>query len=167
MFKKLIIATIAVLLMNTPIAHSAMTCTETLNKWGSTNPELGKRKATLVLVCTANTSPATSVYTVSTNMMKTIEGMYAYTFLTRPGTTGPTDDSSLAIVDSLGSTYLYAAGNGASVVDNATVTQNYFDYPNSGANGFPMMKGLYPITLTVTDNIVNNSSFTLYIDLVD
>lgn len=90
------------------------------------------------------------------------KGLYVYQFTTKPGGTGPTDNSDLQILDASGATILSAAGNGANVIDNTAVNSViYGDGPTPGSTNHAPKGDGEAWTITVTNNAVNNSSFKL------
>lgn len=161
---------ILILLAFSLSASAAMTCVDADTVSGSSSTvRIGSNDNwRLGVVCTFDTTPGTASAAMPTTIMRKLNGSlgyapYVYHFSTVPGSTGPTDNSDLAITDSSGATILSASGNGANVIDNATVTSViYGDGPTPGStNHYPKGNG-FTWTIAVTNNAVNNSSFTLW-----
>lgn len=159
MKKILAIILLVLALSYSPSAWSAMTCVDS----GSIIESDG---AVEVVTCTFDTTPGTASTTIPDTVMYRSRGRYIYSFSVKPGTTGPTINSDLAITDSRGVTILSAIGNGANVIDNATSTGPFYgDGPTVGTtNHYPKIHAGYAWTITVTNNAVNNSSFILYME---
>ena len=139
-------------------AQAAMTCVDDgIRAWP------GSKDYRLSMTCTFNTTPGTAVAAFPATIQAIIDkGLYVYQFTTKPGSTGPTDNSDLQILDASAATILAAAGNGANVVDNATVTSViYGDGPTAGSTNHNPKGDGEAWTITVTNNAVNNSSFKL------
>ena len=150
------------LLLIPSVSFAAMTCVES----GSlkTTPNV----YVMNLVCTFDATPGTAVATLTSSIMGYLNDRIILSFRVIEGSTGPTDNSDLAIVDSRGSNILSATGNGADVIDNAAATGPFYgDGPTPGStNALPIAHAAYPWTITVTNNAVNNSSFILSMDTV-
>lgn len=139
-------------------AHAAMTCVDDgVVAW------TGTKNYRLSTTCTFDTTPATGVSAMPATIQAVLnKGLRVYKFATKPGTTGPTDNSDLQILDASGVTILAAAGNGANVIDNAAVNSViYGDGPTPGSTNHSPKGDGQAWTLTVTNNAVNNSSFKL------
>jgi hypothetical protein len=163
--RKLIILAVLVILGTASTGMAAMTCVDgkadgtVKNGIRSSNGQVVRLYAT----CTHNTTPGTAVAALPANMQAAINnGLYVYRFSILPGATGPTDNSDLQILDADGLTIIAAAGNGANVIDNTAKTSViYGDGPTPGStNLYPLGDGT-AWTITVTNNAVNNSSWTL------
>lgn len=119
------------------------------------------------LLCTFDATPGTAVYTLDSKEMGAINSRVIRHIITVPGSTGPTDNSDLGVTEARGSvahSILSASANGANVVDNATSTGPfYMDGPGS-TNDTVIAHSSYPWTVTVTNNAVNNSSFTISLE---
>ena len=167
------IATVALLiiLLSIPaVSMAAMTCAD--GKADGTVAagiySSNKQAARIYVTCTFDTTPGTAVDDMPDNAQALLNnGWYAYRFSTIPGSTGPTDNSDLQILDGDDITILSAAGNGADVIDNATITPVILgDGVTAGSdNFFPLGDGS-PWEITVTNNAVNSSLFTLVIQAI-
>ncbi len=163
-------AILMLLLMCPSLAQAAMVCvdgkadgTVTAGAYSS-----NRQVVRLYATCTHNTTPGTAVDTLPTNMQAAIDnGFYVYRFSILPGSTGPTDNSDLQIMDGDGLTIIASAGNGANAIDNTAKTSViYGDGPTPGStNHYPLGDGS-PWTITVTNNAVNNSSWTLVMQVM-
>jgi len=142
-------------------SFAAMSCNETATS-------IGNGRWLLKVEMIFDTTPATATCTLSGDVMNAINrGLYIYDFNTVPGSTGPTDNSDLAIVDANTISIVSASGNGSNIVDNATNNKFYGDGPTAGStNIYPLGDG-NAWTITVTNNAVNNSSTTLYMHGVE
>jgi len=159
--KKLsLIVFLAALLLNAQ-AFAAMTCVDSGSYTGSRGGTM------LKVTCTFDTTPGTAEDDIPYTVMERGDDQYVYSFATEDGSTGPTDNSDLAIADCRGVTILSATGNGANVIDNATSTGPFYgDGPIAGStNHYPKMHQWCAWTVTVTNNAVNNSSFILYMEM--
>lgn len=139
-------------------AQAAMTCVDDgIKTWP------GGKDYRLSMTCTFNTTPGTAVAALPATIQAVIDkGLYVYQFTTKPGGTGPTDNSDLQILDASGATILSAAGNGANVIDNTAVNSViYGDGPTPGSTNHAPKGDGEAWTITVTNNAVNNSSFKL------
>lgn len=143
----------------TPITSwSAMTCSESGSVDSTPNVRITN------LVCTFNTTPGTAVYVLTSEQMGLLNDRLITGFYIIPGATGPTINFDLAIADSRGVNIVSASVNGLDVIDNSTSTGPIYGNTPEGLNYFPILHSKYPITVTVTNNAVNNSSFTLGIE---
>lgn len=140
------------------ISWSAMTCSES----GSIDTTPNIRITNLI--CTFDTTSGTAVYTLDSGQMGLLNDRLITGFYTIPGTTGPTINSDLTIADSRGVNIVSASINGLDVVDNSTSTGPFYGNTTGGLNYFPILHSKYPVTITVTNNAVNNSLFTLSIE---
>jgi hypothetical protein len=158
-------AILLVMLMFPSMANAAMVCVD--GKADGTVPKgaysSNRQVVRLYATCTHNTTPGTAVDTIPDNMQAAIDNGYTVTrFSILPGATGPTDNSDLQILDADGLTVIAAAGNGANVIDNTAKTSVlYGDGPTPGSTNFNPVGDGSPWTITVTNNAVNNSSWTL------
>ena len=164
------VALLIILLFVPAVSHAAMTCVD--GKADGTVAagiySSNKQAARIYVTCTFDTTPGTAVDDMPDNAQALLNnGWYAYRFSTIPGSTGPTDNSDLQILDGDDITILSAAGNGADVIDNATITPVIMgDGVTAGSdNFFPLGDGS-PWEITVTNNAVNSSSFTLVIQAI-
>lgn len=155
----------ACILLAPAVSHGAMTCAQTSFAIMPFDIKPDTRRYTLGLTCTCDTTPGTAVATLGAEIMNNMDGKYGYTITIVPGGTAPTDNSDLAISDSRGLALLTAAGNGLNLVDATSTTEEYFEGPNG--DHYPLFKAAYPLTITLTNNAVNNSSFVAYIDMVE
>ena len=142
-------------------SFAAMTCTDA----GHVVDGRSGNKV-IVVTCSFDTTPGTAICNLPATVMDDLDGKYVYSFAVKPGATGPTDNSDLQIVDSRGITIVSASVNGKDVIDNTTSTGPFYGDGPAG-NHYP--KGHFPYvwTVTVTNNAVNNSSFTLYMEVGD
>ncbi len=147
------------LLMITVNSNAAMTCDipDLKGNVGDNNIRITN------FVCTFNTTPGTASYTLTPSQMGYLNNRMVRHLYTIPGSTGPTINSDLSIIDSRGAILLSVIGNGADVVDNST-TNGPFYMDGTGSNDIIIVHSEYPLTFTVTNNAVNNSSFTLSIE---
>jgi hypothetical protein len=146
------------LLTGASTATAAMTCVDDgIRAWP------GSKDHRLSMTCTFDTTPGTAVAAFPSTIQAVInKGAYVYQFTIKPGATGPTDNSDLQILDASGATIIAAAGNGANVIDNATVTSViYGDGPTAGSTNHAPKGDGEAWTTTVTNNAVNSSSFKL------
>jgi len=146
-----------ILLILLPInCFAGMTCTETATS-------IGGGKWLLSVLMEFDATPTTATCTLSGEVMDTINrGLYIYDFNSVPGTTGPTINSDIAIVDAKTVSIVSASGNGANVIDNSTNNKFYGDGSIAGStNLYPMGDGS-AWTITITNNAVSNSTATLY-----
>ena len=140
------------------VAGAAMTCVDDGVKYWSASGDYR-----LSMTCTFDTTPGTAVDTLPATIQAVIDRpVFVTAFSIVPGDTGPTDNSDLEIKDAVGRTIVSAAGNGANVIDETTVTSLiYGDGPTAGStNHHPKGDG-QEWTVTVTNNAVNSSSFQL------
>jgi hypothetical protein len=162
---KKFLAVLTFLLVPT-VSFGAMTCVQTaffpLQLY---TPAIQVQKYILHLTCTCDTTPGTATATLGTEIMRNLSGKYGYTITTDPGSTAPTDASDLAISDSRGLALLTATVNGLNLVDATTTEQEYFEGPNG--DSYPLFSAAFPLTITLTNNAVNNSIFNLYIDMTE
>lgn len=167
MLKKLVV----LLILLVPCqAMAAMTCVDGKADGTAKNGIISSngRAARIFVTCTHDTTPGTAVAALPTNAQALVgNGFYVYRFSTIPGTTGPTDNSDLQILDADGLTILAAAGNGANVIDNTTKnTVIYGDGPTPGSTNLSPLGDGSVWTITVTNNAVNNSSWTLVMQAI-
>jgi len=149
-------------LMLTSNLFAAMVCVDS----GSYTAATGRTM--LKVTCTFDATPGTAEDDLPYTSMERGDGMFVYSFVTVPGSTGPTINSDLAIADCRGVNILDAAtGHGANVIDNSTVNGPFYgDGPTIGTdNHNPLMHQWCAWTVTVTNNAVNNSSFILYMEM--
>ena len=164
MKKSITIAALISMLIASPVM-AAMTCVDGnaagLYKDGIYSSN--RQTVRLYVTCTADNTPGTMVDDMPANAQAVLDnGWYVYTFGIVPGATGPTDNSDLQILDGDDLTVLSAAGNGADVIDNATTTAVIRGDSAAGTEHLPLADGS-PWEITVTNNAVNASSFTLII----
>jgi hypothetical protein len=163
-------AILLMMLMLPSMANAAMVCVD--GKGDGTVPKgaysSNRQVVRLYATCTHNTTPGTAVDTIPDNMQAAIDNGYTVTrFSILPGATGPTDNSDLQILDADGLTVIAAAGNGANVIDNTAKTSVlYGDGPTPGSTNFNPVGDGSPWTITVTNNAVNNSSWTLVMQAI-
>lgn len=156
MLKRFIIFTLLCLI---PLpALAAMDCVFTSSKILSYSSVSGGVYETLY-TCTFDGTPGTASDVLTAEEMGRIEGSWLYRFTTKNGSTGPTDDSDLSVIDSSGTALINVAGNGANVIDNAVKNLRYFDPVTSGTDDYNEVNPNYPWTIAVTNNAVSNSSF--------
>ena len=165
--KKILLLTALWLMWMVGSVFAAMECVET-----SRVKLLLPGQWHFTMTCTFDTTPGTAVDTFPTDapagasmsMMGIInQGLLIYNMSITPGTIGPTDDSDLQITDSAGVVYLSATGNGKDVIDNATKTSQIMGDGPGGTSKYIKGNGLV-LSLTVTNNVVNNSSFVMGFD---
>ena len=143
------------------VSQAAMTCVD--NGVGYA----GEGRYRLSVTCTHDTTPGTAEDAVPTSLMSFINRGYIYMMRITPGATGPTDNSDLQIQDASGFDVVVAAGNGANVIDNATDTRFFLpDGATPGTDNYFVMGDGQAWTITVTNNDVNNSSWTLVMHVV-
>jgi hypothetical protein len=163
------------------VSNAAMTCADA-------GREVTPQGATLLVECTFDTTPGTAVAALPSSTMAWIKRGYVYNFFTlyhadalctaldtpfdccTAASTGDcdgvTDNSDLQILDARGLTILAAAGNGANMADNgANNSVFYGDGPTPGTDDHSHVGNGSAWTLTVTNNAVNNSEFTLGINV--
>ena len=167
MNKSITIAALISMLTASP-AMAAMTCIDGnaagLYKTGIYSSN--RQTVRLYVTCTADNTPATMVDDMPTNAQAALDnGWYVYSFGIVPGSTGPTDNSDLQILDGDDLTILSAAGNGADVIDNATTTAGIIGDSAAGTEHLPLGDGS-PWEITVTNNAVNASSFTMVMQAI-
>ena len=157
---KRIILALLILVLWTGTSFAAMVC----NDAGTTASREGQYRVSVL--CTFDTTPGTAVSALPKSIMEAIEGAFIFTFATVPGSTGPTDDSDLQILNAEGVTIVSATGNGADVIDETTITSViYGDGPTAGSTNHYPLADTSVWTVTVTNNAVNSSSFTLIIQM--
>ena len=143
------------------ISFAAMTCTGTANS-------ISENKWEVRIQMTFDTTPGTASCALPASVLNKMKGLYLYKIATIPGTVGPTEDTDLQILDSDGVTILSASGFGANIIDNTAV--NSVVIPDGKVAGtdkfYPLVDGK-TWTATVTNNAVNNSSYTLILVGVD
>jgi hypothetical protein len=142
-------------------AFAAMVCVDSGQTTGT------RRGFVQVVTCTFDTTPGTASTTIPATVMMNADDMYVYSFATEPGSTGPTINSDLAIVDSRGVSIIKAAGNGADMIDNSTSSGPIKGDDIGTDDHNPIVHQSYAWTITVTNNAVNNSSFILYMEMVN
>ena len=159
--KRFVLILAALLFISAP-SYAAMTCVDD----GITHLGFGE-EYDFSMTCTFDTTPGTAVAAFPATIQSYLNlGYYVYTFTIIPGTTGPTDNSDLQIKDSVGRTIISASGNGANVIDNATITSViYGDGPTAGSTNHYPKGSHYAWTITVTNNAVNNSSFKMLLQV--
>ena len=164
--KKLFIlaVTLVTVFMFSSVSFAAMTCVDD----GRSSAGGSDATVRLSVTCTFDTTPGTAVAAIPASVMKYInDARYVYTFKTIPGATGPTDNSDLQILDSDSIVILSASGNGANVIDNTAINSIiYGDGPTAGSTNHYPAGDTMTWTITVTNNAVNNSSFTLIMQAV-
>ena len=161
--RRIILALILCLIPS--LALGAMTC---VDNDGSNLHKAQGDVYRIYITCTFDTTPGTAVANMPAVAQSIIDqGRYVYRFSIIPGTTGPTDNSDLQILDGNDLTIVSASGNGANVIDNATSTSwIYGDGPTAGStNAYPLGDGS-PWEITVSNNAVNNSSFKMIMQAV-
>ena len=143
------------------VCNAAMTCTGTADS-------IGRNKWEVRVQMLFDTTPGTASCVIPAALLDKMTGLYLYKIATIPGATGPTDDTDLQILDSDGVTILSASGFGANIIDNTAV--NSVVIPDGKVAGtdkfYPLIDGK-AWTATVTNNAVNNSSYTLILVGVD
>lgn len=144
-------------------AIAAMTCVDS----GQIVPERSNYgNSVQVVTCTFDTTPGTAVATIPYTVMRYLDDRFCQIDIV-PGTTGPTDNSDLQIVDSRGVTLISASGSGLNVIDNATSTYGILATNSAGGTSYIHAHAAWQWTVTVTNNAVNNSSFILYIEAMN
>lgn len=160
---KRILSMIPLLLLFASQAMAAMECVDS----GQIVPERSRSGNNVqVVTCTFDTTPGTAVDTIPTSVMAMLDDKYCQIDI-EPGATGPTINSDLQIVDSRGVTLISASGSGLDVIDNATSTFGILAEGSAGTSLYIHAHAPYQWTVTVTNNAVNNSSFTMYIEAIN
>lgn len=161
--KKFLLA-LAILLLTSSWVFGTMDCVFTSEQNVGYTADGGLLQETLY-TCTMDAVPlcggASCSDTLTAAEMAHIGGKYGYTLITKNGTTGPTDNSDIAITDSRGVNFITSTGNGANIIDNAATNQEYFEGPNG--DQYPFINASYPWTITIHNDAVANSSVLLYV----
>ena len=132
------------------------------------NTPLDRPTLTIItLTCTAGAAggapgdhlyPATVINTLTDIAKYDLRGLKLYSLVTKPGTTGPTDNSDMTITDVYGIDIL--GGAGANIVDN-TAANRVFINPDTAAS---IITGNW--TLNITNNSVDSAVTTVVLELV-
>lgn len=119
---------------------------------------------------TADTTPGTCTVDATSTIMDKIGGMYILDVSVRPGGTAP-DAASLAIEDSIGKSYLKAAGNGLNLIHATSTLWTYMDGNTDSLNCNPSIwstrSGNRPLKFTATGQATNNAVFIVEIQFAE
>lgn len=161
--KRLIITILSLLVAGN--SWAAGTCVES-----GTNPTYiyhGNQVAgeVITLLCTHHTDNSLSAAVAASTMAK-LSGRYVVGIKSKPGTTAPTDNTDLSIVDSDSLSLIGVADNGLDFIDATTTKETFFYNATEAVNIYKMPVAGEAWTISTANNAVASATFHLKFYLV-
>jgi len=142
-------------------AFAAGTCVESSTTSVYTDSGVGGK--VVLLLCTHHTDNSLSAAVAASTMNK-MSGLFIDRIVTKPGTTAPTDNTDLSIVDAIGRTVVAVGDGGLNAVDATTVVETQpYNAKKTAYDVFWVTDDAF--TVSTANNAVASATFYIYIYL--